>query len=501
VAEQILQELNLTAANLLFLGGGHFYLLAPRTDAVHATVSRWQELVNKVLARAYGGRLALVLHQEAVTYRQFLRGPDGFADVWRRAATRLAREKRRKFASCWQDERAAAAILGPFPALIEERSCEICAEEIAPGSDEKTCPTCQSFAELATRSSRADFLETILQPPRQLPGSFSSYRQVFQALGITFNFKQQGESFHPHHALRLNTADLSTLHGPCRGFAFLAHHVPRHPTGEVKTLEDLAGAARGIKKWGLLQADVDNLGKIFTDGLGEEDRTLSRVSTLSQLLSLFFSGHVQHFISTDPAYRDSIYLVYAGGDDLCLLGPWSALPDLAQRLRQDFHRWTRGHLTLSAGLYLAPRDKFPVYQAADAAGDLLDAAKRHRPEKDSLGILNQAVRWRDMATVAEVKDLLVALLDRHGVPRALLALLKASWLEHEQHERGAVPIYRVWNLLYGLHRLTERLSREKNYQAVPIINALEQKLISNYNLRAHTDIAIRWAEFLTRKED
>lgn len=500
VAEQILRELTLTAANLLFLGGGHFYLLAPRTDATQATVSKWQERANNAMIGAHGGRLALILHQEPVSYRQFLRGPEGFADVWRRAATHLAREKRRKFNSCWLNEKTAAAILGPFPAIREERACEICGEEMASGTEEEICPACQSYADLASQAASAVFLETIFQAPQPLPGKFSSYRQVFQALGVTFNFQRQGDSFVPDHSLRLNAADLGTTKGPCRGFAFLAHHVPRKPAGGVKTLEDLAGAAQGIKKWGLLRADVDNLGRVFTDGLGEEDRTMSRVSTLSQFLSLFFSGHVQHLISTHPAYRDSVYLVYAGGDDLCLLGPWSVLPDLARRLRLDFGRWTRGRLTLSAGLSLAPRDKFPVYQAADAAGDLLETAKRHSPEKDSLGIFHQAVRWTDIATLADIKDLLAELLDRHGVPKALLSLLKASWQEKEQYERGAVPTYRVWNLLYGLHRLTERLSRDKQDQAIVVLNRLEQKLISNYNLRAHTDIAIRWAEYLTRKE-
>ncbi len=500
VAEQILQELRLPSANLLFLGGGHFYLLAPKTDATGAAVEGWQERVNRVLVQAHGPRLALVLHQEPVAYQQFLRGPEGFADVWRRAATQLAREKRRKFASCWQDQTILGAILGPQAAMTEEQACGICGEEIAPGAGEKICPACQSFAELASQAAGAQFLETAFHPPQPLQGQFSSYRQIFQALGIAFSWHRESDSLRPHRCLRLNSLDLTTKNGPCRGFVFLAHHVPRR-AGEVKTLEDLAAEAQGLKKWGLLRADVDNLGKVFSAGLGDEDRSLSRVSALSQLLSLFFSGHVQHLISTEPTYKNSIYLVYAGGDDLCLLGPWSVLPDLARRLREEFGFWTRGSLTLSAGLYLAPRDKFPVYQAAEAAGELLETAKRSSPAKDCLGIFHQAVRWRDIPALADIKDLLFDLLEHHGVPRALLALLKASWQEQEQHERGALPMYRVWNLLYGMRRLTERLSREKKDQAISLLKALEQKLIVHHNLRAHTDIAVRWAEYLTRKED
>ncbi len=499
VAEQVLRELQLTSANLLFLGGGHFYLLAPRTETVENTVKKWQDLTNQVLVQAHGGRLALVLHQEPVAYRHFLRDTGDFAMIWKKAATGLAREKRRKFASCWQDEETAADILGPLEALKEERACKTCGEELSSQEDKTLCPACESFTELARDSATALYLKTTLGYPRSLPTKIFSYREVLESLGVRFEFKGDCAKQDLPYTLRLNAADLSTPQGPCRGFAFLAHHVPRQPDGEVKTLEDMSRDAQGIKKWGLLRADVDNLGQVFTEGLGEEDRTLSRVSTLSQLLTLFFSGHVQHVIST--VYRDSVYLVYAGGDDLCLLGPWSVLPDLARRLREDFGAWTRGRLTLSAGLYLAPRDKFPVYQAADAAGDLLDTAKRHRAEKDSLGIFDQAVRWEYISTLADVKDLLAELLDRHGVPRALLSLLKASWQEKEQHDQGALPMYRVWNLLYGMRRLTERLSRDQQNQAIVVLQQLEQKLIVNHNLRAHTDIAIRWAEYLTRKEE
>jgi CRISPR/Cas system-associated protein Cas10 (large subunit of type III CRISPR-Cas system) len=38
------------------------------------------------------------------------------------------------------------------------------------------------------------------------------------------------------------------------------------------------------------------------------------MSTLSSLVSLFFSAHVQYLIQWE--YSESVYLVYAGGDDL-----------------------------------------------------------------------------------------------------------------------------------------------------------------------------------------
>jgi CRISPR-associated protein Csm1 len=501
-AWRILGELELPLANLLFLGGGHFYLILPNANKVKSVIQAWQERVNDVLVGAHGGRLALVLHDEPVTYRNLLRAPagqekewPGFADIWRIAAAGLAREKRRKFNSSWSDLQSVLSILGPFSSTGEESACSVCGEELSTGSEE-ICDACMSFADLASRAAAARFIEFSTTAPEPLNLPFSSYEQVFQALGVRYRFHSEAPS-RPVKSLILNQTDIFTSQGPCRGFIFMAHHVPREIDGSVKTLEELARAATGIKKWGVMRADVDNLGQVFTERLGTEDRTLSRLSTLSSLLSLFFSAHVQNLIRQE--YGDSVYLVYAGGDDLCLLAPWSILPVLAQRLRDDFARWTRGRLSLSAGLYLAPRDKFPVYQAAGEAGDLMAQAKHEG--KDRVGIFDQAVTWKDMATLETLRNQLVALLKDYGVPRALLSMLMASWQENQLHsaDSAKLPFYRVWRLLYGLRRLIERLGQEKKTGAISALTELEQTLIINHHLRPHTDIAIRWADYLTRE--
>lgn len=501
VAMQILADLRLTQANLIFQGGGNFFLLLPNSPEARKTLATWHHRANEVLVRAHGGRLALAIYPQPVSYNNFLRPSVeetgkalGFADVWAKAAQGLAREKRRKFVSYWQDLRSIVAILGPYPMSGEEPACPVCSEETAKATEE-SCDLCESFADLGRRVASARFLEIQLDKPKSTEFKITSYEDAFAALGARVRFLTRDGPIRPESAFILNDTNLATPWGTCRGFVFMAHHVPRKADGTVKTLEELAWSASGIKKWGLLRADVDNLGQVFTVGLGEHDRSLSRLSTLSTLLSLFFSGHVQSMIQKN--YADSVYLVYAGGDDLCLLAPWSILPDLALKIREDFSRWTRSRLTLSGGLYLAPREKFPVYRAADGAGELVLRAKQQ--DKNRLGIFDQAVKWDDLEELAKIKDKLVALLDVHQVPKALLSLLRASWLERQQHEEGKLPIYRVWRLLYGLRRLTERLSRDKKTAALPILQDLEQTLVINYYLRPYTDIAVRWAEYLMRE--
>ena len=164
------------------------------------------------------------------------------------------------------------------------------------------------------------------------------------------------------------------------------------------------------------------------DALG----TLSRMSTLSETLRLFFEAWVpelcrQHNRSTERA--DRVYLIYAGGDDLFVVGAWSALPDLAQQIRKDFHRFVGGnHVTLSGGIAIE-RAKYPLYQLAkDAQHALDDQAKEfQRPggrSKDALSFLGKPMAWDRFKDVAKWKDdLLEALRGDHSLPHAFLTRL------------------------------------------------------------------------------
>ena len=63
------------------------------------------------------------------------------------------------------------------------------------------------------------------------------------------------------------------------------------------TFEDLAYVSCGIKRLGILRADVDNLGQAFVKGFeskkhGNQYVTISRTATFSRKLSIFFKRHI-----------------------------------------------------------------------------------------------------------------------------------------------------------------------------------------------------------------
>ncbi len=78
----------------------------------------------------------------------------------------------------------------------------------------------------------------------------------------------------------------------------------------MKSFDEIADASRGSKKIGILKADVDTLGFLFSEGLQRENvrtGTVSRVNTLSRMLEYFFNGCLHQIIK--EKYRN-VYCVF-----------------------------------------------------------------------------------------------------------------------------------------------------------------------------------------------
>ena len=298
-----------------------------------------------------------------------------------------------------------------------------------------------------------------------------------------------------------------------QGFRFVGKAAPiDKETGFVRDFNHLAEASEGIPRWGLLRMDIDNLGKIFSEGLGRQ-LSLSRITTLSSMISLFFEGYVNTLCeSTDP---DRLYVIYTGGDDSFIVGSWDAALDFVQKLQTDFRAYTCGNpkITLSAALTLEAR-KYPLYKAADRCGDWLDdLAKNHVDEKrdlqkDSFAFLGQPVFWCDFERIEGMKRLIVNLVDDGG--RSLLQRLMSAYnlyeenkqrlssqsLSQEDMERLVQNDRWRWRLAYSLAREAER---SKSKQRKADLEGL-QSMIFDDNFIEFLNIATRWSELATRKQ-
>jgi CRISPR-associated protein Csm1 len=160
---------------------------------------------------------------------------------------------------------------------------------------------------------------------------------------------------------------------------------------------------KGSQLIGVIKADVDNLGLIFSEGL-ENKLTISRYLTMSRMLDLFFSGWMYRILHSTTNYNE-IYTVYSGGDDLVLVGPWENVIDFAQRLNKEFKRFTcyNDNITLSAGIAVV-HPKHPISAAVDLADKYLERAKSLG--KDRVTLFDTTLEWSEIGRLLEFKDTL-----------------------------------------------------------------------------------------------
>jgi CRISPR-associated protein Csm1 len=314
----------------------------------------------------------------------------------------------------------------------------------------------------------------------------------------------------------------------------------------------------GVARYGILHMDIDNLGTLFRERL--DPPALPRITALSAALELFFEGWLnraceravatwrallpQHVRDEQLNRRDKLpYLLYAGGDDLLIAGPWDVLPTLAGQIHDDFARYvasgavTDGPLpphapiTLSAGLF-AEAAPFPFYQAVEQASVALSASKRRRVTrtvrgdprpvvvKDAITLIGTTLSWDAFRRAERLALQLAGLIDigvardDGGVDRAshaliqLLAEVARLYAAAGGDVRDEAIVYGRWMpvLAYGLHRTAERVPQQNPALRQAIIH-LGGETLDLRRVAAAADLptirllglAARWAEYLIRK--
>ena len=130
--------------------------------------------------------------------------------------------------------------------------------------------------------------------------------------------------------------------------------IPRHSdSGEPLTFQEIAEQARSDRRLAVLKADVDDMG-VRVGQIAGEDQSYNRLRSFSYSLHEFFGQTIQELLAESWPL---IYTLYAGGDDLLLVGPWDVVLDFAGFLTREFEAGPAQEyspLTLSAGIALTP---------------------------------------------------------------------------------------------------------------------------------------------------
>ena len=414
VAMNILEKLNLFRTNLLFIGGGNFLILSQATEKAKATVKEIINDINEWLWDEHQGRLWLVcgfVEFEGDTFVGEGKEFKTISHAIERLHEVLAKEKLHKFSSIPKKKLFSAQdIDGRY-------ECEVCYSDISKKDWEKDrkCSFCRMMQDVGRVIHKAKYLA---YKPEKKKNSLGAINICDKEIAIfPKEIPPSGKwvwviNPDPQEICKVKGIPLYMGDYPKVSRNFDTD-VPEKEKKEAPVFNYF-----GSTLIGTLRMDVDDLGRIFSEGLPFKRRTISRISTLSRLLNLFFKryineiakgevGELSQFSVVHPErnFPREVVVVYAGGDDLFIVGAWHDVIEVAFDIRKAFRRFVGGdHITISAGISLN-HIKHPIHIFAKDA-EKAEKSSKALKGKDGLTVFSTTLKWKKWDELKE-KFLLV----------------------------------------------------------------------------------------------
>ena len=397
----ILHRFGLPLCNLISSAGGNFYILVPALKDTEEQLLKIEKEVNEWIYERFRGELYLPLSYVQFAGKELIEadGSKGFRDILKRLKEESLKKKYKPFHTViigdagWESEK----MLMDEKVKGDDDVCDGCHRYPVENAEEGLCALCMDDVKIGKKLPGTTCIAFYKGKER---GGFESLltgedRYCFELLDGTRGVNDA------YLLLALN--DTKTDYG----FKYMTNHVPsvedvkcgseEHDHGDKNTpalFDCIADLSEGDRLIGYLKADVDNMGRIFREGI--KNFSISRFCTLSRMIELFFSGYIQKQLAS--RYKD-LYTVFSGGDDFFIIGPWNRVIDFAIEMRDEFKRFTGENpvFSFSAGVYIA-RPHEPVSFCTESSELYLKKAK---VDKDSITLFDKPVKWHELETIID----------------------------------------------------------------------------------------------------
>ena len=487
IVSRIIRRLGLNEANVLFSGGGRFTIIAPNTEETKDILDDIKKKINGYFIDNFNAELYLAIAYEECSGNDLKE----FGKITHKLSNKVNEDKKHKFYENIND------LFCIDEDLKNKTTCSVCGNLYTPKSNKDYfCKSCKTHSRLGREVANAVYMIKIF-----FNEDFKYDQSKFQELvfyndslklGYMFISKKKDSSAYfekiNNHFEKFNSFcekfEIIKLNGTAFlelekkfdnekisfNYSFIGNTVPSYYK-QTLYFEHLAQISTGSNKFGILKMDVDDLGLIFSTGFNhinaEGQSNISRVSTLSSQMDMFFSGFInkiankyivyqeeikefisedllkENFIKTKLNFQDddegldsdkdslyvykliddgreieesaiceklknyeipTIYINYSGGDDLLVFGPYDDIIKFAHDLRESFKLWTCNNNSINlSGGINIISAKFPIGKAVDMAESYLEASKYSG--KNKITLFNETVDWNKLSS-AGFDDLL-----------------------------------------------------------------------------------------------
>jgi len=417
IARALLDKFGYPFVNILYSGGGHFEIVLGYEEGIEKELDKFSKEVEEVLFKNFYGAIGLALGYSEITLSE-LKNKEVYRKIMKNIYRILEKNKKQKFINIlinYSTEELLDIINQEFKNVEKNytvcQSCQVVITEEKGEEEKSICKWCETFKEVGEIIPKAKYLIFSKEKLENLSGFYIDRIggvYFLEELSRVSSKSKENESIY----LLNDTNFLNEK--KCDGFRFIAQIVPQTYSG-VMTFEELVMSAEGDKKLAFARGDVDNLGFIFMQGLGE-DYSISRIATLSRSLDLYFSGYFNYLFNL-AEFKNKIYILYSGGDDFFIIGPWDKVLEALKRIREDFKKYTCNNedIELSSGVFVG-RDSYPVRFAGELAGSEEDKAKEIKP---AIRVLGESLKWEQYEKAVEEAEKMVNLVKNRKIGRSL----------------------------------------------------------------------------------
>ena len=474
-AHKILHAFNLPLCNLVFSAGGNFYILVPNLEETNKKIEKLQREFDVWTLSQLNAELSLSLARIELSGKDLA----DFSEVLGRLKANLTYRK-------YQPHKSILFSSGTWSKQEFLRS------EVIMG-DEKACQGCYKHPQLEIEGNEDNLCERCLAdtkigqllPKKRYLTFFNDNKHEFEVLNYSFELWDDKElkdkrTEKPYLILSLNDTQIEL---PVLGFRYLTTHIPTTVDIPRANLEEnqpvnfneIANASKGDKLLGYVKADVDNLGKILSEGFKKTKPSISRFATFSRMLETFYSGCLQMRLERD--FKE-MYTVFSGGDDFFVVGPWNIAVEFVKQMRKEFSLFCAANpeLTFSSGIILS-KSYEPISSCARRVEEELEDSKQQEA-KDKITIFNQTVSWAELDKILSEACKLI------------------KWLKKEPPIISRAFAYNLRS--YG--EMSRRYEEERKINYLKFVPLLTYDISRNLTKDVQKDAYI-WAENLRPSKD
>lgn len=450
-ADLLCHEIGLPSTSPILNAAGRFVIIAPNTTIAEKAVVSVEKAINDWLVGISCGETLLSLSATIASCGDFL--PYKFYALWDDLDKKLEEKKYKAIDLDAYGGTAHDFIKKGIDGKI--KICPVCAKRQAVATseyytenDKLICNICRDHifwgTNLVKSKPQKDIKENQLFEP--------IYKKYQIQLSNGYLIIKLDDSIRKYWDLNIEKRSGTDKQASIKYFNL---YVPVHEKdgmdknndesykkGDPKTLNHIASMAltykatdktTGIEALGVLKADVDDMGLLMFAGLESNRFTITRLATLSRQLNQFFVVYLPDLIRSSPDFAD-IYTVFAGGDDLFLIGPWNRIVEFAGTLSKEFSRYTcnNEYVHLSAGISFH-KAHTPIDVMARLASNELEKSKQEK-DKNSLTLFSETIKWEKFFKLKDIKNEMLQMINSGVLNNAMLYRLNA-FLEMAELER------------------------------------------------------------------